>query len=857
MGMATFSSGAAGLLDDEAFGSSDHVSEQPELTPSDPLYGQQWHLARIAQTTQAAWSRASIEAIWDDHRGQGVAVAVYDDGVEATHPDLAGNYVSGRHISINGNAITGAPAYSDDNHGTAVAGIIAAANNGIGGVGVAHGAQLTGVRTLGTGSPQVNDSLAQGGGFAVINGSYGFGPTGQFSPNINQSTAQARGYSNYQEWTNTILSNLSSSGRDGLGTIYVKSAGNANNDAGFVGRANANGDPGNATRFSIDVAAFGDNNTSSSYSDNGANILVAAPSTGGSRGITTTDRVGSPGYTSGDSTSSFGGTSAAAPVVSGVAALMLSANSGLGWRDVHDILAYSSTHVGGGFGAAARANEEFTWGFNGADNWNGGGLHFSQDYGFGAVNAHNAVRMAEVWSLFGPRDVSLNEANINGTFAGGAIPERGNGVLERTLSASNTDFQIDSVSVYVDLTHSYLRDLDIELVSPDGTTAVLMYNWPSTTLADNGWTWTFNAQNFRGEDLAGNWTLRIRDEAGGDVGTLNGAAITFHGTQTGVGGENVANDVYHYTDEAIWAVGQQASRGVLHDADGGWDWINFSAVTADISLGLNGYDIARFSAPGLGNGVQVFQLSGTPNFEGVIGGDGNDFLIGNALDNILYGQRGTDILGGGAGNDVLAGGSGNDMLYGDGGNDTLYGETGNDRLVGGSGNDVLYGQSGIDEIYGEAGDDTLIGGTEVDYLYGQSGIDRLFGEQGSDAIFGGADTDFLYGQDGGDYLYGEAGSDRIEGGSGADSITGGQGNDHLFGGSEGDYFYFLGDFGRDRVDDFQRGLDRLVFSLGETNAVGGVGRTYDGANDITTFYVGANYSVGVLGFADFSDIVLA
>ena len=41
-----------------------------------------------------------------------------------------------------------------------------------------------------------------------------------------------------------------------------------------------------------------------------------------------------------------------------------------------------------------------TWAFNGADNWNGGGLHMSHDYGAGEVDATAAVRLAETWTKF-------------------------------------------------------------------------------------------------------------------------------------------------------------------------------------------------------------------------------------------------------------------------------------------------------------------------------------------------------------------------------------------------------------------------------------------------------------------------
>ena len=80
-----------------------------------------------------------------------------------------------------------------------------------------------------------------------------------------------------------------------------------------------------------------------------------------------------------DCTSSFGGTSAAAPLVAGVVALILEANPNLGWRDVQHIFVNTS-----------RITDEHD-----AD-WvtNGGGYHHNHKYGFGLVDAAAATSAA-------------------------------------------------------------------------------------------------------------------------------------------------------------------------------------------------------------------------------------------------------------------------------------------------------------------------------------------------------------------------------------------------------------------------------------------------------------------------------
>ena len=100
----------------------------------------------------------------------------------------------------------------------------------------------------------------------------------------------------------------------------------------------------NVDRHSITVAALRGNGGLADYSNNGAAILVSAPA-GDQSGdyIVTTDRQGDGPWTpynnlsDNDYTNLMNGTSAATPMVSGVVALMLEANPGLGWRDVKEI----------------------------------------------------------------------------------------------------------------------------------------------------------------------------------------------------------------------------------------------------------------------------------------------------------------------------------------------------------------------------------------------------------------------------------------------------------------------------------------------------------------------------------------
>ena len=356
---------------------------EPFYMPSDSLVTSQWHLKNTGQTGGTAGIDINVTAVWDDYTGAGVSIGIYDDGVDFTHSDLNDNYDASGHLVINGTTYSAMP--TTGYHGTAVAGLIAAENDGTGTVGVAYGSSITGVPILRSSmAPDLLASLWEMDRFDIVNNSWGY--TTAFQVNANSSDSF---------WTSFegALVNAGT-GRDGLGTIIVKSAGN-NRASGL----DTNYDNFTNHRQVIAVGAVDPNGMVSYYSTPGANLLVVAPSSTYGVGLTTTDVAGAAGNNSGDYLSSFGGTSAAAPQISGVVALMLEANPDLGWRDVQEILALSARQVGDP--ASLTGYEKYAWSYNGADNWNGGGMHFSNDYGFGLVDALAAVRLAESWTLSG------------------------------------------------------------------------------------------------------------------------------------------------------------------------------------------------------------------------------------------------------------------------------------------------------------------------------------------------------------------------------------------------------------------------------------------------------------------------
>ena len=577
-----------------------------DAAASDPMLGQQWHLADTA-------AGADVAPVWRDYAGRGVRVGVIDDGFQHTHADLAGRYRTDLDHDFVAKDSDAAPELSSNNHGTAVAGVIAAqADNGHGGAGVAWGADLVGYRVgfgTATSTSEILEAIERVRTLDVANSSWGYG--GFFGDNFASATFARHGQA---------MADAARHGRGGLGTVQIFAAGNERAQG-----QNVNYHDFQNSSYAIAVGATDRNGNIASFSTPGAAVLVSAPGVG----IVTTDRTGSAGYVSGDF-AAVGGTSFAAPVVSGVVALMLEADPKLGYRDVQEILAYSASKPAG-FAAGARANA--------AADWNGGGLTYSHDYGFGLVDAHAAVRLAETWQA---RSTFDNAARLSVS----ATPKLAIGDLKTGASSIRvgaSGLEIDRVEVSVDLAHGRIGDLKLTLISPSGTESVLVDRPGVSSSSTYGSTqtgirFTMDSVHFWGESATGTWVLKVQDAASGHTGVLNSWGMEFIG-------DAGAGDTYVYTD-AYAALGAQANRVVLRDADGGVDTLNLAAIRSGVSVDLR---------PGGASAVLGRTLTIDPGtlIENVYAGDGADRIAGNAAGNRISGGRGADLLSGGGGGDVF------------------------------------------------------------------------------------------------------------------------------------------------------------------------------------------------------------
>lgn len=452
--------GGGGSGSDESSSSNTSTSLITSGITKDALVTDQWYLDNTG-TAPSHWTALKdlssgadigVKEAWDaGAKGKDIVVTIVDDGVEFAHPDLKSQELAGYSMSYDSNSPNSAqPADSTsekmNDHGTNIAGVIAAQENTIGVVGIAPEAKLVGHRTIGLEEPSSPASISTTKILAdkvsqVSNHSYGPQDNGLLHP---QSTEE---YDRIQA--------LVTQGNNGKGHVMVFAAGNG---GAYIPRKYEPSEINNAYAtldvtydveknlgdyagleiaqqhpYIISVSGFDANNKTVTYAEAGPATLVAGATADNqpypivgfilrrmltptnatkkpAAGITTTGRNNvkypvTDTHRAGtnnqpDSYSySFNGTSASAPMVTGVVALLQSANPDLTWRDIRWILAKTARKIQLGENLTNQATGKPSTGEYAKPIWSTSGNstfgRYSHYVGYGAVDAGAAVAMAK------------------------------------------------------------------------------------------------------------------------------------------------------------------------------------------------------------------------------------------------------------------------------------------------------------------------------------------------------------------------------------------------------------------------------------------------------------------------------
>ncbi|WP_419838731.1 S8 family serine peptidase [Candidatus Poriferisodalis sp.] len=419
----------------------------------------------------------NIGDVWSTTMGAGVTVAVVDTVWNPNHEDLVDNVDNARtknmcyHIYL-----------ESATHGTAVAGVVGARDNAVGGRGVAPRATLVNYNLLNcySSAKRAEALTLNKATVAVANHSYGDRPSQGLSP----------AGSIYQRALETSLEQ----GFGGKGTSHVTSAGNGR-DSTRPGRYWEALEASNNHRGMITVCAVNSAGIQADFSEEGPSLWVCGLARErGQAGILAP--VSQNHYTA-----HFGGTSAATPMVSGVIALMRSVNAELTWRDVKVILADTARIVDA---------QDSGW-MSGARKYSSTGpgaevYLFNYRYGFGLVDAEAAVAAAAGWTLLPP--MQTYAASHTGDVA---LPGRGEEIELALDLQTSIDFT-EHVKVTVAGDISDVRDYRWTLVSPSGAESLLA---PEDSDCKAGrcslrGSFDFGSSRHLGENARGTWKLRVQ-----------------------------------------------------------------------------------------------------------------------------------------------------------------------------------------------------------------------------------------------------------------------------------------------------------------------------------------------------------
>ncbi len=431
---------------------------------NDPLISNQWYLDDL-----------NITEVHKDYNGSsanGSIIQIVDTGIEHNHEDIIVNLDLSK--SYNAETVTSLNCAPDsgESHGTQCAGIASARgynNKGIRGINPLGKVVGFKFKTDSSGNFSYNQ--------AELEKAW---TTGDGANDITVSSNSWGSCFDNGQTEEDILAIGASILRDGKGRIYVMAGGNDREDSGNCPKGSANLTYTSNSQYMITVAALNKNNTFASYSSQGSNILISAYGVD----VYSTDLS--------NSYSTFGGTSAATPMVAGGIGLILEACPNLTYRDVKYILAKTATHIDSG---------NSTWVTNNA------GLKHSIDYGYGRLNVSGAITMCKSGYTNLGAKFTIND-EITGSWV---VPNDNSTGITKTINVTENK-TVEWVGVTFMGTFDNLGEFEFYLTSPSGTITKLLHNDNGAgDLNINNSTFRLSSTAFIDENSIGDWSIKIAD----------------------------------------------------------------------------------------------------------------------------------------------------------------------------------------------------------------------------------------------------------------------------------------------------------------------------------------------------------
>lgn len=540
--------------------------------PGDARFGELWGLQNTGQSGGTAGADIKATTAWDTTTGShDVIIGIIDTGMDYNHPDLIDN----RWVNSGGlpGSTYGWSAISDngdpmdsDSHGTHVAGTIGASgDNGTGVVGVNWQVTLIPCQFLGPTGGSTAGAIECIDYFTDLKLNYGVDI---------KATNNSWGGGGYSE---ALKAAIQSAGDAGI--LFIAAAGNDGVDADTT--------PMYPAAYDLDVilsVASTDRNDSLSVFSSGASNYGAQTVDLGAPGSAILSTIPGGGY------ATYSGTSMASPHVTGSAALLWSVNPDLTPLEMKTILMESGDSLASLAGKTvsgkrvnlanalvdadpspsfkltlnprnqqiiAGAAASYSLNIGNIADWSGE-VNLSVDVSPAlegvSLSAYTAqpgdsitllapTTATTMWGDYQFTVTGIDEAtstitkSVNATLnvqpqglqqdhydntTAITLPDNDANGISSIISVSNsgTVFGVDAA---VNITHSWRGDLLVTLVSPTGTEHVL-HNRTGSSEDDLVQSWQLDL--FNGEQMQGDWTLTVSDNAALDTGTLNSWSLT-------------------------------------------------------------------------------------------------------------------------------------------------------------------------------------------------------------------------------------------------------------------------------------------------------------------------------------------